>query len=377
MRIVIDPPLSYEEFVEERDQFAAIRAEHESLRVLLPIAGQREPMLETIDALVYRLAKRHVDSFGDEELDVDETMSPARAILITDLLRTYVQYQPTRLDLNQKLDGATARLNWASRYVLRDSGALQVLVEKRLEALSRIPEFRDKAIEGMRERVAARRELLASSGMNFLLSLRVMRLAETLTARGTDADFAEAHGIIDEVLVWRRKVFGAEHPLTLVALSHHIRTVLRSTEGRRWPKADLQDAGVLRTLEAQAQQLLDARLRVLGTRHPAVLISQSQLARILLQRGRYRNAIDSARRAISGRSLEDELSFIITRVVLAAALALRGEDHEQEESISLLETAVARLPYVHQGEIWLGRTKMFPELYREGDQQVESRRKRA
>ncbi len=416
---MFDPPADHEEYRHELDVLARIRAQHAASIVLLPMGQHRARMLELLHELISELHGDDWSSNPDPQGD-EAPLTPADVIHVTDLLRSIAdndrEARPAALNVTRSFNRYYAA---AERGAPQQSQALLTLWEKHLEALAKIPESRDEAIDGPRglrasiatrrarhdlvvarlqqqvdeenaarerahadavERARARRAAASADGAplrarairppapatlpvavdrNFAISLRDLVLTEALLDRGGEGDADEALALIDETLEWRTRYYGARHPFTLVAVSHRIRAILRQTEATSaWPSISAEDRSRLIELQPELDDFIATRIDVLGERHSAMVSAYTLKARLLIQLGDRAGTVHAARAALAveGKQSGTFNHIAMVQVVLAAVLA--ASPAHVDEAEGLLQLAEKRIIHTPVLAPWAPRAQL-------------------
>jgi tetratricopeptide (TPR) repeat protein len=177
--------------------------------------------------------------------------------------------------------------------------------------------------------------------------------ALTLTAQG---DLAGARRLEEQVLESRRRLFGTEHPDTLLAKESLAETL--------YAQGDLAEARKL------VEQVLEAQRRLLGAEHPDTLVTLGDLAVVLIAQG------DSS----AARKLEEEVLAASRRLFgvehpatlkvmgnLAWALALQGDLPEARKLGDEVLTARRRLMGAEHPDTLLAMSNLANMLDAQGD----------
>jgi tetratricopeptide (TPR) repeat protein len=133
------------------------------------------------------------------------------------------------------------------------------------------------------------------------------------------AQYAEAEAEYQQVLDAKLRVLGPDHPSTLTARFNFAQLLVKQ--------------GKLAEAEAKLRQVLDAQLRVLEPDHPSALATRSTIATILRDQGKFAEADAEYRQALAARLRvrgPDDPSTLTTRNNIAQLLSKQGKLAEAE-----------------------------------------------
>ncbi|EED13534.1 kinesin, putative [Talaromyces stipitatus ATCC 10500] len=131
--------------------------------------------------------------------------------------------------------------------------------------------------------------------------------------------YKEAEAMHRRAVTYHEKMLGAEHPNTLASISH-LGLVLESQ-------------GKYKEADTMHQQALDGREKVLGAEHPDTLTSVSYLGSVLQSQGEYEKAEAMHRRALAGREKvlgAEHPDTLISISLLGSVLQSQGQYEEAE-----------------------------------------------
>jgi tetratricopeptide (TPR) repeat protein len=144
-------------------------------------------------------------------------------------------------------------------------------------------------------------------------------LARIGSCLNSDGRYMESETLFRIVLKIRERVWGLEHPNTLISVSH-----LGSV---------LAQQGKYKEAEAMYRQVLKGYEKALGPEHPLTLISVSHLGSVLAQQGKYKEAEAMHRQTLKSRekTLGPEHPVTLINIShLGSVLALYGKYEEAE-----------------------------------------------
>ena len=178
----------------------------------------------------------------------------------------------------------------------------------------------------------------AADWLSLLPHLRALLSSDTRMPAEAEASLANAAARISGALIWGRSYLAGlamaesglerEHGL---ALDHQAMLTLRSRRALA-----LRFLGNYQDAEAEYQEVLDGRLRVLGPNHPSTLTTRDEIAVALAAQGRLADAEAELRQVLDGRLRvlgPDHPSTLTTRQEIAVALAAQGRPVDAEAEL--------------------------------------------
>lgn len=147
----------------------------------------------------------------------DLPVSRARALHVLDLLAV-ISEAPEYLGKDMDIDRRNLMLGWARQAGVRDTDPRML---RRID-LAVVAEAHfldpDARVERLNEHISRNHPPKGS----FATSLARLNLASAMRERGSDADYEAGAEIICQEHEFRKKRYGATHPLTLVAVQHFL-----------------------------------------------------------------------------------------------------------------------------------------------------------
>jgi hypothetical protein len=354
-------PDGYDAYREERE-IAEARGEYEAARVVLAAGEANDELIARLGVLRQSVAP---DLFAGGGPGPDDgppvPLTPARVVLATEIDRALSSLRGEETTAELRYASARRRYDAAALH-LTPSAELDRLDELAAEAMAVLPGRLDEAVD--RLEAALNRRLARAGDSGTVLSLQSLTLA-AMVARTGDAD--RAGRIIEEIESSRRAIYGADHPLTLVATARRILIALEPIEERPGVGFGTEDERASLALLLPAAKLLaTTRTRILGEHATATIKAVGYVARIEFACARPAPAEEWARRAVTAapEGLDrNDLALPIITVVLAQTLALSARPERAQRAHELAAQARGPLERSPAGQIWLARLAGIDELH--------------
>lgn len=225
--------------------------------------GKSELALRDARGLLSEILPSDVDNSGVVEIFLpdhagpfngDSLVSRARALLVLDLLNIIGQ-GPGYLGKEQNVARRNLMLSWAREAGLRDNDPR--MLRRIDQALVSAAHFldADARVARLKEHIAQNHPTEGS----FATTIAQLNLASAMRERGSDSDYDEGAEIICQEHEFRKKRYGARHPLTLVSVQHFLWHLVAFVERGKRP-ADGDDSPGAQLYRKREGHLTDASI---------------------------------------------------------------------------------------------------------------------